>query len=104
MNLCVLFEFCLIVRREGTRPGATGVCNNFRLKAETCLRFLPEELSCGWGLLPLFTADGGPLENKNYEVKLFGGTPFEKNVLLHEEAPKSGLQGLLIGFATLCKP
>jgi len=38
------------------------------------------QISCGWGLLPLFTADGGPVENKTYEIKLYGGTPFEKDV------------------------
>jgi hypothetical protein len=55
------------------------------------------EISCGWGLLPLFTADGGPMENKTYEIKLYGGTPFEKNIDLENiQVEKKGfLQGLL---------
>ena len=48
------------------------------------------EISCGWGLLPLFTADGGPIENKTYEIKLYGGTPFEKNVDLDMKPEKKG--------------
>jgi hypothetical protein len=48
------------------------------------------EVSCGWGLLPLFTADGGPIENKTYEIKLYGGTPFEKNVDLDIKPEKKG--------------
>lgn len=47
-----------------------------------------QEISCGWGLLPLFTADGGPIENKTYEIKLYGGTPFEKNVDLNIKPEK----------------
>jgi hypothetical protein len=30
--------------------------------------------------LPLFTSDGGPIENKSYDIKLYAGTPFDKEV------------------------
>jgi len=29
-------------------------------------------------LFPLFTPDGGPIENRTYEIKLNSGTPFEE--------------------------
>ncbi|TPX64902.1 hypothetical protein SpCBS45565_g05563 [Spizellomyces sp. 'palustris'] len=79
VNLCILFEFCMIVEKEGRgdRPEIA-------------------QLSCGWGLLPLFTTDGGPIENKTYDIKLYGGTPFEKNVRLYEEIGKQGLLQSLI--------
>ncbi|KND00620.1 uncharacterized protein SPPG_03748 [Spizellomyces punctatus DAOM BR117] len=79
VNLCILFEFCMIVEKEsrGDRPEIA-------------------QLSCGWGLLPLFTTDGGPIENKTYDIKLYGGTPFEKNVRLYEEIGKQGLLQSLI--------
>ncbi|XP_065059578.1 nephrocystin-1-like isoform X2 [Rhopilema esculentum] len=38
------------------------------------------ELSAGWCTLPLFEKDGTPIVNKNYELALHGGTPFEKGV------------------------
>ncbi|KAJ3036131.1 hypothetical protein HDV00_003043 [Rhizophlyctis rosea] len=62
IRLSVLFELCIVVRFDDDSD--------------------PTELSCGWGLLPLFTADGGPIENKTYEIKLYGGTPFEKGIPL----------------------
>ena len=49
------------------------------------------EISSGWGLLPLFTADGGPIENKTYEIKLYGGTPFEKDVELGISPERKGI-------------
>ncbi|KAI9017328.1 hypothetical protein BC832DRAFT_588596 [Gaertneriomyces semiglobifer] len=72
-NLSILFELCVIVEREGKADMGT------------------EQLSCGWGVLPLFTHDGGPIENKSYEVKLWGGTPFERNVRLEEQLVRPGM-------------
>ncbi|RKO86026.1 hypothetical protein BDK51DRAFT_26352, partial [Blyttiomyces helicus] len=79
IRLSILFELCLVVARpDSETPGDV------------------MELSCGWGLLPLFTADGGPVENKTYDIKLYGGTPFEKDVPLFEAGEKKGfLQALL---------
>ncbi|KAJ3052201.1 hypothetical protein HK097_006725 [Rhizophlyctis rosea] len=79
IRLSVLFEVCVVVRFEDEGGSE------------------PAELSCGWGLLPLFTADGGPIENKRYEIKLYGGTPFEKGVALGElsGARKGFLQSLI---------
>ncbi|KAI9101114.1 hypothetical protein DFS34DRAFT_457035 [Phlyctochytrium arcticum] len=79
VNLCILFEHCIIVERE-QRNGGLGIA----------------QLSCGWGILPLYSADGGPIENKTYEIKLHGGTPFERNIKLYEEPPKPGLLASLI--------
>ncbi|XP_031564160.1 nephrocystin-1-like [Actinia tenebrosa] len=37
------------------------------------------EVSCGWCLLKLFEETGVPASNKNYELLVNGGTPFEEN-------------------------
>ena len=47
-------------------------------------------MSGGWGVLPLFTADGAPIENKTYQIKLYPGSPFEKGVGLPESSPSKG--------------
>lgn len=49
------------------------------------------ELSCGWGIFPLYTMDGTPVENKTYDLKLHGGTPFEKDVGLLGPFESKGL-------------
>ena len=49
------------------------------------------EISCGWGLLPLFTAEGDPIENRSYDIRLFGGTPYEKDIWLVDPVEKKGM-------------
>ncbi|KAL2916589.1 hypothetical protein HK105_203701 [Polyrhizophydium stewartii] len=48
------------------------------------------EVSCGWGILPLFTTDGAPTENKTYEIRLFGGSPFRKDDAFDEPMQRKG--------------
>lgn len=36
------------------------------------------ELSAGWGVLPMFTSDGGPVENRSHNIRLYPGSPFDK--------------------------
>ncbi|KAI8913369.1 hypothetical protein EDD86DRAFT_200409 [Gorgonomyces haynaldii] len=64
IKLSLLFEMCLTVEHPEKQE--------------------PFELSCGWAMFPLFTLDGSPIENKTYELKLHGGTPFEKGIALPE--------------------
>ncbi|KAI8919002.1 hypothetical protein DFJ77DRAFT_259197 [Powellomyces hirtus] len=77
-NLSLLFELCLVVRDP-------------RGKSDT-----RAELSCGWGCLPLMTAQGAPLDNRAYEIALSGGTPFERNVPLQTDMSKQGfIEGIV---------
>ncbi|KAJ3215924.1 hypothetical protein HDU67_010155 [Dinochytrium kinnereticum] len=34
------------------------------------------EETLGWGVLPLFTSDGGPIENKTYDIRVYDKNPF----------------------------
>ena len=67
-DICVLFELVLVISKK--RSDSNGL--------ET------KDVSCGWGVLPVFGIDGKVLESKSYEVKLFGGTPYEKDVALED--------------------
>ncbi|KAJ3379185.1 Nephrocystin-1, partial [Lobulomyces angularis] len=67
INLCVLFELSILVKKSS--PLENGDKNVSSV-----------ELGNGWGVLPLFTSDGGPIENKSYNIKLYNGNPFDKNV------------------------
>ncbi|XP_066931469.1 nephrocystin-1-like isoform X3 [Clytia hemisphaerica] len=40
------------------------------------------EISCGWASLSLFDESGAPVGNKNHDLIVNGGTPFEKGVPL----------------------
>lgn len=73
IKLSLLFELCITVQLCATKDSAEGITLPY---IETT------EISCGWGIFPLFTLDGGPIENKTYDLKLCGGTPFEKDVPL----------------------
>ncbi|XP_033115829.1 nephrocystin-1-like [Anneissia japonica] len=60
-NLGLLIELCLYYVR--TKTGEKG------------------EFSCGWVNLPLFDpTTGAPILNKNYELDVKGGTPYEQDV------------------------
>ena len=39
---------------------------------------------------PLHTADGGPVENKTYDVKLYGGTPLDKDAQAFDVEERKG--------------
>ena len=74
-NLCVLFELCVVVGKAvGGEAGAPAPGS----KADVA------ELSCGWGVLPLYSIEGKPVENKSYPIRLQGGTPEEKDVTLED--------------------
>ncbi|TPX32060.1 hypothetical protein SmJEL517_g04766 [Synchytrium microbalum] len=79
-RLCVLFELCLVV----AKPNSTATGEDV------------EDVSCGWGIFPLYTADGGPVENKTYEIKLYGGTPLDKDAKTFEVEEKKGFLSNLI--------
>lgn len=81
INLSLLFELTFIVKK--TDPKATSGL---------------VELSAGWGVLPLFTADGGPVENKSYHIRLYPGSPLDKNVSAPGETENKGFfSGLFSG-------
>ncbi|KAJ3061305.1 hypothetical protein HK102_009162, partial [Quaeritorhiza haematococci] len=71
INLCIVFEMCCTVRVKGSaeRWKESGFSAGER-RDEV-------EISCGWGVLPIVTPDGGPIENKTYQIKLYAGTPFD---------------------------
>jgi hypothetical protein len=48
------------------------------------------ELSAGWGVLPMFTSDGGPIENRSHNIRLYPGSPFDKGNGLVASSEKSG--------------
>jgi len=57
------------------------------------------DMCCGWASLPLYEADGTPIGNKNFELKLHGGTPFDKNITLDptlEQLPPQSLMQSLV--------
>ncbi|KAI9206216.1 uncharacterized protein BJ171DRAFT_597882 [Polychytrium aggregatum] len=84
IRLCILFELCLVV----VKPGAT--------KNPYAPRDDIHEISCGWGLLPLYTSDGGPIDNRTYDIKLYGGTPFDEDVNSLDSAEPKGFFSRLL--------
>ncbi|KAG5459559.1 MAG: hypothetical protein BJ554DRAFT_24 [Olpidium bornovanus] len=74
-NLCVLFELCVALCIGNATDGSVDT----------------GETSCGWGVLPLYAADGSPVEKKTYDVKLYGGTPYESDVELGGPVGKRGI-------------
>ncbi|KAI8923350.1 hypothetical protein BC831DRAFT_471527 [Entophlyctis helioformis] len=86
IRLSLLFELCLVI----DVPDAAGTAAASSSGGGTI------EVSCGWGMLPLFSVEGGPMENKTYEIRLHGGNPFQRDVEFDEPLPKKGfLQGLV---------
>lgn len=63
-EMCVLFELVVVIEQPSL-SGATII-----------------EMACGWGTLPLYTLDGHALDGKTYDIRLSGGTPFDKEVPL----------------------
>ncbi|XP_057300439.1 nephrocystin-1-like isoform X2 [Hydractinia symbiolongicarpus] len=53
------------------------------------------DICCGWTSVPLFDANGNPVGNKNFEVKLSGGTPFEKGIILDPNLDLNTSQSLM---------
>jgi hypothetical protein len=49
------------------------------------------ELSAGWGVLPMFTSDGGPIENRSHNIRLYPGSPFDKGNGLVASSEKKGI-------------
>jgi hypothetical protein len=95
IRLSILFELCLIVespKKDGDLAAGMLTFEDHCYQTQMSVNYQDiQEISCGWGLLPLFTADGGPIENKTYEIKLYGGTPFEKNVDLDIKPEKKSI-------------
>ncbi|KAI8592806.1 hypothetical protein BDZ88DRAFT_478911 [Geranomyces variabilis] len=86
-NAALLFELALLCRDQ--RPGV--VARNDQ----------PVEISCGWALLPLASIDGVAVPSGTHELRLAGGTPFEKNVVLQTDVSRHGfLDGFLSGNRT----
>lgn len=56
------------------------------------------ELSSGWCSLPLFENDGSPVVNKNYELQLRGGTPYEKGVDVDTTVALKASQSLFLSL------
>ncbi|KAJ3413593.1 Nephrocystin-1 [Chytridiales sp. JEL 0842] len=77
LKVSLLFELCALVEVNGP-DGAEIV-----------------DVSVGWGILPLFTADGGPIENKSYDLKLYHGTPFDKQTMIIEQNRTGFLSNLI---------
>uniref|UniRef100_A0A3Q2E1A9 Nephronophthisis 1 n=1 Tax=Cyprinodon variegatus TaxID=28743 RepID=A0A3Q2E1A9_CYPVA len=61
------------------------------------------DLSCGWAFLKLTDDGGNPLPNRTYELPVYGGTPYEKDVMqtahslcfLYFQAPGGVFQQML---------
>jgi nephrocystin-1 len=90
IKLCVLFEMVLVVKKTEQlktpgveipatpiSPSTPGGSLNPALEYQDRV-----EISCGWSLLPLFTSDGLDLETKTYNLQVYGGNPFERDVSL----------------------
>ncbi|KAJ3268774.1 Nephrocystin-1 [Terramyces sp. JEL0728] len=71
LKLCILFELCLVVKKPVEN-------NNDELA----------EISCGWCILPLFTSDGKIVEPKKYELPIYTGSPFDKEIIIAESPAK----------------
>ncbi|CAH1792184.1 unnamed protein product, partial [Owenia fusiformis] len=59
-NIGILMELCISYMRKNTNEHS--------------------DMSCGWVHLPFFDEHGAPLQNKNYDLVVNGGTPYEKGV------------------------
>ncbi|XP_028407127.1 nephrocystin-1-like isoform X2 [Dendronephthya gigantea] len=53
------------------------------------------DVSCGWCVLKLFQETGAPTENKNWELPLNGGTPYDSNIELDPSANANVTGGLM---------
>ncbi|KAJ3179358.1 Nephrocystin-1 [Geranomyces variabilis] len=82
-NAALLFELALLCRDQ--RPAVAARNDQ------------PVEISCGWALLPLASIDGVAVPSGMHELRLAGGTPFEKNVALQTDMSR---HGFLDGFLT----
>jgi hypothetical protein len=71
-SLCLLFELCATVRQAS---GQT------------------DDVSCGFATLPLIQQVGSHVPFKSYELKLWGGTPFETEVPVCARKEKRGEDG-----------
>ncbi|XP_038151645.1 nephrocystin-1 [Cyprinodon tularosa] len=52
------------------------------------------DLSCGWAYLKLTDDGGNPLPNRTYELPVYGGTPYEKDVMLEATASRRSPGGV----------
>ncbi|KAJ3099976.1 Nephrocystin-1 [Phlyctochytrium planicorne] len=60
INLFLLFEMSVQKRSESKKDS-------------------PSEHVIGWGVLPLLTSDGGPLDNKTYDIRIYEDNPIEQS-------------------------
>ncbi|ORX50409.1 hypothetical protein BCR36DRAFT_583537 [Piromyces finnis] len=75
-NIYILFELCVTVSLKEDKENDEN--NNNIEKTSFKKTNNVTDICCGWGLFPLFTPDGGPIENRTYEIKLNSGIPFEE--------------------------
>jgi hypothetical protein len=92
-NMYILFELCVAVsvKDEKDETKTKGSLENISFKKSSNVA----DICCGWGLFPLFTPDGGPIENRTYEIKLNSGMPFEEQKQISNVSKKGIFQSLL---------
>jgi len=93
-NMYILFELCVTVSikdKKEEEDNAKSSLVNISFKKSSNVA----DICCGWGLFPLFTPDGGPIENRTYEIKLNSGMPFEEQKHNSNVAKKGIFQSLL---------
>jgi len=94
-NMYILFELCVTVSiKEENETNDENIKNNIE-KISFKKSNNVADICCGWGLFPLFTPDGGPIENRTYEIKLNSGTPFEEQKQNSNVSKKGIFQALL---------
>jgi len=93
-NMYILFELCVTVSIKENKEEENYSKNNLsNISFEKSNNVA--DICCGWGLFPLFTPDGGPIENRTYEIKLNSGIPFEEQKQNSNVAKKGIFQSLL---------
>ncbi|KAJ1560716.1 Nephrocystin-1, partial [Nowakowskiella sp. JEL0078] len=73
-KLCILFEFVLVARPDIPSAGV-------------------REFACGWGLFPLYTADGNPVETKSYDIKIHA----DESLHIGKNTPKLSIRVWKVG-------
>jgi hypothetical protein len=87
INLTLLFEITVLVKK-GDSKGTCRISNPQDNSNAV-------ELSAGWGVLPMFTSDGGPIENRSHNIRLYPGSPFDKgNGLVASSEPRGFFQSI----------
>ncbi|ORX78921.1 hypothetical protein BCR32DRAFT_269782 [Anaeromyces robustus] len=96
-NMYILFELCVTVsikKDESNTNNGKNIKNNYENITFKKTNNVAD-ICCGWGLFPLFTPDGGPIENRTYEIKLNSGIPFGEQKQNSNVEKKGIFQSLL---------